>query len=147
MTTSTTRTERYRLEIRRAAEPFETHGFFESLALAQQAADADRVGSGGAAYRITRECEPVTTAPHYQALSTPHPYAPLTDEQVRNAVEMGLNANPATARLAIGVEVMDHRVFLSGHVHDTNDVRRVEQATAHVADIGELVDLLDVECS
>jgi osmotically-inducible protein OsmY len=71
----------------------------------------------------------------------------LTDDQLRHAVEMGLHANPATAQLAVDVDVMDHRVFLTGHVHDTSDVRRVEQAAAHVADIGEVVDLLDVECS
>jgi hypothetical protein len=167
-TSSSIPSERYRLEIRRTTEPFETHGFFASLALAEEAADGDIVGSGerlvqgwigpdrsqrwvaetgGASYRITHECAPVTTAPQYQALSMRHTHALLTDEQVRAAVQMGLQASLATARLDIDVEVMDHRVFLKGHVHDTSEVRRVEQAAAHVPDIGEVVDLLDVECN
>jgi hypothetical protein len=167
MTASSLPIERYRLEIQRTAEAFETHGFFASLALAEEAADGDMLGSGdppvrawigpdslqrwvaetgGASYRITHECEPVTTAPQYQALGGVRPAAQLTDDQVRCAVQMGLDASPATARLDIDVEVMDHRVFLKGHVHDVSDVRRVEEAAAHVADIGEVVDLLDVEC-
>jgi osmotically-inducible protein OsmY len=76
-----------------------------------------------------------------------HLHQPLTDEQVRCAVQMGLKASPATAGLDIDVEVMDHRVFLKGHVHDVSDVRRLEETAAHVADIGEVVDLLDVECN
>jgi hypothetical protein len=161
-------TERYRLEIRHTSEPFETHGFFASLALAEEAAEGDMVGggdrlsrgwigpdslqrwvaeTGASSYRITHELEPVTTAPQYQALSTTHPHAVLTDEQVRAAVQMGLNASLATARLDIDVEVLDHRVFLKGQVHDSSDVRRVEQVAAHVRDVGEVVDLLDVECN
>lgn len=166
MAPSSTQPERYRLEIRRTAESFKTHGFFESLALAEQAAEADTVGTGnhllhtwigpddsghwvaeacGATYQITCEGGRVTTAAQYQPLLTHHPRPPMDDDQLRSAVRLGLTADPTTAQLAVDVEVMDHRVFLSGHVQDANAVRRVEQAAAQVADVGEVVDLLEVE--
>jgi osmotically-inducible protein OsmY len=116
MGTPSSHTERFRLEIRRPSEPFETHGFFESIELAQQAADDDIVSP-----------------------------MPMSDQQIRNAVQLELEANPATAPLRVGVDVLDHRVFLDGLVHDLSEVRLVEQAAAHVPDVGEVVDLLDVE--
>jgi osmotically-inducible protein OsmY len=140
MATSSAQPERYRLEIRRTAESFETHGFFESLALAEQAAEAI-----GAAYRITCEDGPVTTASQYQPLLTHHPQPQLDDDQLRSAIRLGLAADPRTAQLEVDVDVMDHRVFLSGHVEDLSAVRQVEQAAARVADVGEVVDLLEVE--
>jgi osmotically-inducible protein OsmY len=42
---------------------------------------------------------------------------------------------------------MDHRVFLNGHVRDQGEVRIVEQAVAQVSDVGEVVDLLDIDLS
>jgi hypothetical protein len=40
---------------------------------------------------------------------------------------------------------MDHRVFLEGFVHDTGEVWLIELAAAQVPDVGEVVDVLDVE--
>jgi hypothetical protein len=165
---TTSHPERFRLEICRAGESFETHGFFESIDLARQAAEGDVVGCGDGmlsswmgpetadhwiataqetTYRITHEFQPVTTEPQYQALYTVRPHTPLTDEQLRGAVSMGLEASPMTAPLHIEIDVMDHRVFLNGRVHDQGEVRIVEQAVGRVSDVGEVVDLLDVEQS
>ena len=76
---------------------------------------------------------------------TPQPQQPLSDDQLCSAIRTGLAADPETARLAVDIDVMDHRVFLSGHVQDASAARRVEQTAAQVDDVGEVVDLLDVE--
>jgi hypothetical protein len=109
MTISTSQTKRFRLEIRRSGELFETHGFFESID-AEQAADGNLKGRGdcmlgfwqgpdsagkwittaeGTTYRITRKHRPVTTAPQYQAVLAASPRPPLTDQQICGAVQMG----------------------------------------------------------
>jgi hypothetical protein len=157
--------QRYRLEIRRAQETFETHGYFATIVQAEQAAQDDIVGTGdhirgvwmgpdsahhwvattnSATYRITRESKPVTTAPQYEGLSAPHPHCPLSDAQLRSAVRLGLEANSATAALRVDIDVMDHRVFLTGEVHDDSEIRLIEQVAANVSNVGEVVDLLDV---
>ena len=55
MTTSSSRTARFRLEIRRAGECFETYGLFESIEPVQLASEGDVVGCGdcmrGSSYR------------------------------------------------------------------------------------------------
>ena len=89
MTTDLIATDRYRLEIKRAGEEFETHGFFVSMDLAEWIAEGDIVGCGdrmvstwdgpdsrqhwvatsrGTTYRVTHEAGPVTTSPEYQAV-------------------------------------------------------------------------------
>lgn len=114
MTTPTSHAECFRLEIRRAGESFETHGFFESVELVRQAAEGDIVSCG--------DCLPRSWM------------CPESADQLS-----------ATAPLHIGVPVMDHRVFLNGSMRDQADVRIVEQAVAQVSDVGEVVDLLEVE--
>jgi hypothetical protein len=42
---------------------------------------------------------------------------------------------------------MNRRVFLEGHIHDPGELRLIEDAVAEVQDMGEVVDLLDVEQS
>jgi osmotically-inducible protein OsmY len=69
----------------------------------------------------------------------------LSDEQICQAVQTGLQASPATASLHVGVDVMNHRVFLEGHIDDSGKLHLIEDAVAEVPGVGEVVDLLDVE--
>jgi hypothetical protein len=166
MSNSPSHAERFRLEIRRSGESFETHGFFESVELAEHAAEDDVDGCGdclqgpwtgldnadhwiasarGACYRITHESQTVTSPARRPSLFTAHTQIPMTDEQVCTAVQVGLQASPATAPLHIAVDVMDHRVFLNGSVHNPSELRLVEHAVAQIPDVGEVVDLLELE--
>jgi osmotically-inducible protein OsmY len=70
---------------------------------------------------------------------------PLSDAAIRTAVQHELRSDPSTSQLDLQVDVIDRRVFLQGKVPLDRDVHAVEEAAMHAPDVGEVIDMLDVQ--
>ena len=70
---------------------------------------------------------------------------PLSDAAIRKAVQHELHCNPSTSGLDLKVDVLDRRVFLQGSVPSERDVQLAEETAWHAPDIGEIIDVLDVQ--
>jgi osmotically-inducible protein OsmY len=70
---------------------------------------------------------------------------PLSDAAIRTAVQHELRCNPITSGLNLWVDVLDRRVFLHGKVPLECDVRSVEETVTNAPDVGEIIDMLDVQ--
>jgi osmotically-inducible protein OsmY len=72
-------------------------------------------------------------------------HRPLSDTAIRTAVQHELRCNPSTCGLDLQIDVFDRRVFLQGNVPLEHDVRSIEETATNAPDVGEIIDILDVQ--